>query len=71
MDPNERLVKVEENAKSNQHRLDKHDKEIEELKKTYSIMEKMDYRMGNLENNMADIKKNIQKGQEQKRYEVG
>lgn len=66
MDTNEKIVKLQENVKSNQHRIDEHDKDIEKLKNTYSIMEKMDYRMGNLENNMTEIKQDIQKGKEQK-----
>lgn len=31
MDTNERIAKLEENVKSNQHRLDEHDKKIEDL----------------------------------------
>ena len=67
----ERLVQVEERAKSNTKRLDEHDSEIEELKKTYAIMEKMNYRMENVENSVDEIKSEIKKGKEQKRYEVG
>lgn len=35
--------------------MDEHDKDINELKKTYSIMEKMEYRMGNVENGLENI----------------
>lgn len=62
----ERLVQVEERAKSNTKRLDEHDSEIEELKKTYAIMEKMNYRMENVENSVDEIKSEIKKGKEQK-----
>lgn len=31
MDTNERIAKLEENVKSNQHRLDEHDKKIEDI----------------------------------------
>lgn len=31
MDINERIIKLEENVKSNQHRLNEHDKKIEDL----------------------------------------
>ena len=52
----ERLVQVEDRAKSNTKRLDEHDSEIEELKKTYAIMEKMNYRMENVEKSVISIK---------------
>lgn len=51
----ERLVKVEQSDKSAHHRLDEQEKEINELKKTYAIMEKMDFRMENVEKNVAGI----------------
>lgn len=62
----ERLVAVEEARKSNTKRIDEHDEQIKELQNTYSIMEKMDYRMSNVENNVSEIKTEIQKGKEQK-----
>lgn len=61
MDEKERLVAVEERGKSNTKRIDEHDKEIEELKKTYSIMEKMDYRMGNVEKGLENINEKLDK----------
>ena len=36
------LTEIEQRSKSNAHRLDEHDKKIEDLEKTYSIMQKMD-----------------------------
>lgn len=62
----ERLVENEQQGKSNTKRIDEHDERIENLEKTYSIMEKMDYRMSNVENNVSEIRKDIQKGKEQK-----
>lgn len=62
----ERLVAVEEGRKSNTKRIDEQDKQIKELQNTYSIMEKMDYRMSNVEDNVSEIKTEIQKGKEQK-----
>ena len=69
----ERLVAVEEARKSNTKRIDEHDEKFKEqeakidnLEKTYSIMEKMDYRMSNVEDNVSEIKTEIQKGKEQK-----
>lgn len=62
----ERLVAVEEGRKSNTKRIDEHDIRLDSLEKTYSIMEKMDYRMSNVEDNVSEIKTEIQKGKEQK-----
>jgi len=62
----EKVAHLAEREKSNTHRIDEHDKELDELKKTYSIMEKMDYRMSNVENNVTEIRKDIQNGKEQK-----
>mgnify|MGYP003571668556 CR=1 FL=1 len=66
MDEKERLVAVEERAKSNTKRLDDHEKEIEELKKTYSIMEKMDFRMGNVEDNVKKINQKLDEHKDEK-----
>ena len=68
---NERLTRVEESAKSNTRRIEECEGDISELKKTYSIMEKMDYRIGNMENSVSEIKTEIKKNKEQKRYEMG
>ncbi len=62
----ERIVETEQRSKSNTKRLDEHDEDIKELKNTYKIMEKMDYRMSNVENNVSEIKEEIKKGKEQK-----
>lgn len=51
----ERLVAVEQRSKSNTKRLDEQETEINDLKKTYSIMEKMDYRMGKVEKSVERI----------------
>lgn len=69
--PEVAIAHLEESAKSNTKRLDEHDTRLDSLEKTYSIMEKMDYRMSNVENNVTAIKNDIQKGKEQKRYEMG
>lgn len=67
----EKIAEIEQRSKSNTKRLDEYDGQIKELQNTYSIMEKMDYRMGNVENNVSEIKEDIQKSKEQKRNEVG
>lgn len=64
--PEVSIAHLEERAKSNTKRLDEHDTRLDSLEKTYSIMEKMDYRMGNVENTVTAIKNDIQKGKEQK-----
>lgn len=71
MDVEVAIAHLEERAKSNTKRLDEHDLKIKELQNTYKIMEKMDYRMSNVENNVSEIKEDIQKGKEQKRDEMG
>jgi len=55
----ERLVEVEQRSKSNTKRLDEHDTRLDSLEKTYSIMEKMDYRMGKVEESTSNINKKI------------
>ena len=57
----ERLVQVEDRAKSNTKRIDEHEDEIKELKNTYSMLEKMDYRMGNVEKNVTSINEKLDK----------
>ncbi len=57
----ERIVKVEQSDKSAHHRLDEHETEINELKKTYSIMEKMSYRMENVEKTVEGINEKLDK----------
>lgn len=57
----EKVAHLEEKAKSNIKRLDEHDKDIDELKKTYSIMEKMDYRMSNVEKGLDNINAKLDK----------
>ena len=64
--PEVAIAHLEERAKSNTKRLDEYDTRLDSLEKTYSIMEKMDYRMGNVENTVTAIKNDIQKGKEQK-----
>ncbi len=62
----ERLVAVEEARKSNTKRLDEHDEQIKELQNTYKIMEKMDYRMGNVEENVEKINNKLDENSQEK-----
>ena len=56
---NELLIRTAESTKQAHKRLDEHENKINELEKTYAIMEKMDYRMSNVENNIDNINKKI------------
>lgn len=60
MEVPERLARVEESTKSAHKRLNEHEERIEALEKTYSIMEKMDYKIENVENNVSEIKKKLE-----------
>lgn len=51
----EKVAHLEEREKSNTKRIDEHDERLEKLEKTYSIMEKMDYRMGKVESAVEKI----------------
>lgn len=62
----ERLIENESRSKSNTKRLDEHNERIEKLEKNTAILEKMDYRMGNVETNLKEIKEDIQNSKEQK-----
>lgn len=67
----EKVAHLEERNKSNTKRLNEHEDRIESLEKTYSIMEKMDYRIGNMESSVDEIRTEIKNSKEQKRYEMG
>ena len=49
------------NERFNHHheKLIEHEKRIDSLEKTYSIMEKMDYRIGSMENSVKEINKKL------------
>lgn len=55
----EKVAHLEERAKSNTKRIDENDLRIDSLEKTYSIMEKMDYRMGKVETAVDNIDKKL------------
>jgi predicted nucleic acid-binding Zn-ribbon protein len=54
-----KIVEIDQRSKSNTKRLDEHDADIKELQNTYKIMEKMDFRIENVESNMTEIKTDI------------
>lgn len=51
----EKIAHLEERDKSNTKRIDEHDEKIEKLENTYSMLEKMDYRMGKVETSVENI----------------
>lgn len=57
MDKNETkwITEIEQRSKSNSKRLDDVERSVDELKKTYSIMEKMDLRVSNIETSVKTI----------------
>ena len=67
----EKVAHLEERNKSNTKRLNEHDSRIDSLEKIYSVMEKMNYRIGNMESSVDEIKTEIKNSKEQKRYEMG
>ena len=62
----EKIAKLEEQRKSNTKRLDDHDIRLDNLEKTYSIMEKMDYRMGKVEIAIDNIDKKLDEHENEK-----
>ena len=62
----QRLVAVEEARKSNTKRIDEHDEQIKELQNTYKIMEKMDYRIGNVEKNIEKMNTKLDESSQEK-----
>lgn len=55
----EKVAHLEERAKSNTRRITEHDERIDSLEKTYSMLEKMDYRMGNVEATVEKMDKKL------------
>ena len=56
----EKISHLEEREKSNTKRLDEHTDRLDKLEKTYSIMEKMDYRMGKVESAVEKIDQKLE-----------
>lgn len=50
-----KVAHLEEREKANTKRINEHDERLDKLEKTYSIMEKMDYRMGKVESAVEKI----------------
>ena len=56
----------DERSKHFTEKLDDHEKRIDSLEKTYSIMEKMDYRMGNVEHCVEKINEKLDRNNDEK-----
>lgn len=50
-----KIAHLEEREKSNTKRLDEHDKKIQKLEDTYSLMQNVNYRIENVESNIEKI----------------
>ena len=68
MDKNEIkwITEIDQRSKSNTKRIDDVEKDVDELKKTYSIMEKMDLRVGNIETSVETINSKLDSQTEKK-----
>lgn len=55
-----------ERFKNHHEKLMEHEKRIDGLEKTYSIMEKMDYRIGSMESSVKEINKKLDNNMREK-----
>ena len=55
----ERLVQVEDRAKSNTKRLEEHDEQIKELNNVYLALTKVDDKVTNVEKDVSEIKNDL------------
>ena len=55
-----------ERFKYHQEKLNEHEKRIDGLEKTYSIMEKMDYRIGSMESSVKEINNKLDNNMREK-----
>lgn len=67
----EKVAHLEEREKSNTKRIGEHDTRLDNLEKTYSIMEKMDYRMGKVESAIEKIDQKLDTKVEEDSKEKG
>ncbi len=55
----EKIISNEQSTKSAHKRIDDAEARIDELEKTYAIMQKMDYRIGRMEDSVEKINKKL------------
>lgn len=65
------LIETETRSKSNTHRIDEHDKKIDELSDMYIALTKVDNKVSNVEKDVSSIKSDIKeiKDKPAKRWE--
>lgn len=65
------LIETEARSKSNTHRIDEHDKKIDELSDMYIALTKVDNKVSNVEKDVSSIKSDIKeiKDKPAKRWE--
>lgn len=59
MNEDVKIAKLEENIKSNQHRLDEHDKQIKELQDVHIALVKVNSKTENIEKDVSEMKLDI------------
>ena len=62
----EKIVEIDQRSKSNTKRLDEHDEKISKLEDTYSTLQNMNYRMGEVEKSVESINNKLDNQQEKK-----
>lgn len=62
----ERIVEVEQRSKSNTKRIDDCDKRLNTLEENTAILQKMDFRIGNVESNVEKISKKLDEKSKEK-----
>ena len=55
-----------EKYKHHHEKLEEHERRIDKLEQTYAIMQKMDYRMGNVESSVEKINEKLDKSNNEK-----
>lgn len=71
MDDKERLIIVEKQTEVNTKKIEEHDKQIDELRRTYSLMETMSLRIGSVEDNVKSINNKLDKHEQKIQAESG
>lgn len=71
MDDKERLIIVEKQTEINTKKIEDHDKQIDELRRTYSLIETMTLRIGNVEDTVKLINSKLDRQEQQIQAESG
>lgn len=60
------LAHIEDRAKSNTRRIEEHEGKINELEKTYTIMQQINFRVENVESNVEKINNKLEQNSNEK-----